>query len=388
MAFADASETRVAYIEEVTFGTTPATPTFLVTRVTGETLIGDQQTVVSNELRSDAEVADLVKVGESGSGGLPFELNFGTENHTLLEHALRGSFAAETAATGVRAMSTTAPNIFSDAGNGFITDGFKVGMQITTTDFTDGANNGTFHIIAVAAGSITIGEQTLVTEGAGADETITANGSRLVAGVEKLSVTLEKTHETGSPDSYFRYAGARMASFSLSVVSQQIITGNMEWLALGETLGTAIISGATYTAANTNPVMAAPDVGLVSVGGVASTVVFSEFSFNLTNNLRAQNGIGSIPASGIGYGRREITGTLTAFFEDADVYEEAVNNNTAAVIVPVTDGTNYYILTLPAVKFSSRAATAGGNNQDIVANLGFQAILDTTAGASITIVHV
>ena len=94
MAFADSSETEIAFIAEATFGTTPATPVFQRMRVTSEDLTGELQTVVSNELRPDAEVSDLIRVGESATGNLPFELSFGSEVDTLLEHALRGTFAA------------------------------------------------------------------------------------------------------------------------------------------------------------------------------------------------------------------------------------------------------------------------------------------------------
>ena len=71
MAFADSSETEIAFIAEATFGTTPATPVFQRMRVTSEDLTGELQTVVSNELRPDAEVSDLIRVGESATGS-PF----------------------------------------------------------------------------------------------------------------------------------------------------------------------------------------------------------------------------------------------------------------------------------------------------------------------------
>ena len=206
MAFADSSETEIAFIPESTFGTTPATPAFQRMRVTSEDLTGEQQTVVSNELRPDAEVADLIRVGESATGNLPFELSFGAEFDTLFEHALRGTFS----------------------------------------------------------------------------------GNDLKGGTEKKSMTIEKRHETGATDHYFRYVGCRVGSFSLNLRAQEIVTGAIQVQGLNEATDTAIIAGATYQDANANAVMAAPDVGVITVGGVAGSLFYTDLSFSLTNNLRAQ----------------------------------------------------------------------------------------------------
>ncbi|HMB76904.1 MAG TPA: phage tail tube protein [Kiloniellaceae bacterium] len=304
MAFADSSETEIAFIPESVFGTTPATPVFQRMRVTSEDLMGEQQTTVSNELRPDAEVADLIRVGESATGNLPFELSFGSEFDTLFEHALRGSFAA----------------------------------------------------------------------------------NELKAGIEKKSISLEKRHETGATDHYFRFVGCRVGQMSLNLKAQEIVTGSLQIMGLSEATDTAIISGATYTDANSNPVMAAADVGTITVGGVAGTLYYTDLSFSLNNNLRAQPAIGQVGAAGIGYGRREITGSIIAYFEDDDLYEEAVQNNSSSLSFALSDGSNSYSVTLPKLKFTSRKAVAGGNNQDIMAECQFQALYDPTEQTSIKIV--
>ena len=201
MTIADASETELAFIPEVTFGVTPATPAFQKVRLTSEDLTGEINTVVSNELRPDAEVADLIKVGESGSGNLPFELSFGAEFDTLFEHALRGTFASNAAVdTGITALSVGAANTFNRAAGDFGAsgDGFEVGMRITSSGFTDAANNGTFLVAGVSATVLTVAENMLVVEVAGTDEQIVAQGSQLAAATEKKSITLEKRHETGA----------------------------------------------------------------------------------------------------------------------------------------------------------------------------------------------
>ena len=294
MAFADASEAQVSFVQESVFGTTPATPTWQRMRVTSEDLTGEQDTRISNELRPDAEVADLILVGLSATGSLPFELSFGPDFDVLFEHALRGTFS----------------------------------------------------------------------------------GNDLAAAVEKKSMTLEKIFQ-GTAANYFRYRGCRVGQLDLTFQASEIVTGTINFLGLDEALDTAQIPSSTYDPPNGNPVMAAPDVGTITVGGVTGQMFYTEMSMSLNNNLRAQNALGSIGAVGIGYGRREVTGNITAYFENVDLYEEAVNNTISSISLPVSDGTNTYTFTLPKVKFATRRAVAGGNNQDILAELTYQALVDT-----------
>ena len=86
MAFADGSGTRLAYIAEATEGTTPATPAFTTLRMTGESLIGEKQTVVSNEIRADGNIPDVTKVGQQVSGGFDFEMAYATLDDLSLIH--------------------------------------------------------------------------------------------------------------------------------------------------------------------------------------------------------------------------------------------------------------------------------------------------------------
>ena len=74
----DSSQTRLASIAEVTYGTTPSSPTFLEQRFTSEGLNANIENVVSNEIRADRNVSDLVQVGSSAGGPVAFELSYGS----------------------------------------------------------------------------------------------------------------------------------------------------------------------------------------------------------------------------------------------------------------------------------------------------------------------
>ena len=295
MAFADSSETEFSFIEEVTWDVTPATPAFDRHRITGESMVADIQNVLSNEIRPDRMVSDLIQVGGGNSGGWEFELSFGPEIDKLLEHALTSTFAA----------------------------------------------------------------------------------LDLKGGVEKKSLTVEKKF-VGSADAFFRYSGCRINSLGLQCRAQEIIRVTMDVNGGSQATDTAIIVGATYNPANTNPVMASPTVASITVGGLVSSIEFTELSFTVNNNTRQQNAIGSVASKGIGYGRREIQGQMTAYFENLELYDLFVAGTPSTLSFTTSDGTNSYTWFLPQIKYTTGRVVAGGNNQDVFTECGFQALLEPT----------
>jgi len=306
--FANTSEVDFAFVPETTFGTTPTDPGFQRLRLTSESLTPTIDNTTSNEIRSDADISDLVQTGASAGGDLGFELSYGSEFDTIFEHALRGSF----------------------------------------------------------------------------------NTSTLTAGTDKKSLTAEKKFVLDASNDYFlRYTGARVGSLSLNMSSGSIITGSIGLQTIDETSDDAILTNATYTDANTNDVMAAPDVASISIGSITGDVFLTDLSLNINNNLRNQNAIGNLFSVGIGYGLREITGSMTVYFnsDTKQIYDNFVAGTESSLSFELTDGTNTYTINLPRVKYVSGNVTAGGNNQDVFAEMQFQALYDSGAGTSIEVTN-
>lgn len=300
----EASESQLSVVKESAWGTTPSNPPFQKVRFTGEDLVYDIQNVVSEEIRRDADVSDLIQVGAGASGGANFELSYGDDTEMLMEAALRGTFDS-------------------------------VGV--------------------------------------------------LRAGTEKSSFTIEKLLETGATDQYMRYTGCRINTFGLSIKEQQIVGSQLAVMGKGHTVTTSPVSGASYNASNTNPVMAAPDVGSITVANVAGTLVYTDLSFSLTNNCRVRNGLGTLDAVGIAYGRRQITGSMTAYFDDADLYNEYVSGAAGALSFTISDGSNTYTFTFPKIKYVTGRVVVAGNNQDIYAEMTWQALFDPISGCAMQV---
>lgn len=210
----------------------------------------------------------------------------------------------------------------------------------------------------------------------------------LKAGTDKKSLTIEKVFNLGGSDAYSRFSGMVANSLSLTVEQQAIVSGSISFLGKGEATATSAIAGSTYNAASAGKPMAAPDVASIAVGGVGGSVFYSSLSFTLNNNCEIQSAIGEKDAVGVRYGRREIEGNMSAYFDANTValYDQFVNGAESSISFDLVDdqGDTYTIL-FPRVRFTTGRRVAGGNNEDVIAEMGFRALLDPTEGCSIKI---
>lgn len=134
---ADASRVQVRYVAESTWGTTPASA-MTNFRATSARLAAVNNTIITEELRSDGQVADMVRVGVSATASIGFELSYGTLDD-FLEGALRSTWATDTGlsgaesgtdllANGTTLKSYTLEGEFSDITQFLILKGCRVGQ--------------------------------------------------------------------------------------------------------------------------------------------------------------------------------------------------------------------------------------------------------------------
>lgn len=299
----DTSQFQLAYITESTYGTTPATPTFLVARTTGENLVPNINTVQSNEIRSDRNISDLIQVGQNAGGTVDFELSYGSFDDWL-ESLLYNTWSSD----------------------------------------------------------------------------VLENGD-----TEK-SFTIEKLFEAGATDQYHRFTGCIANSMSLQMSVNEIVTGSFEFISKGMSSAQAAIASSSYTAANTNEVInAAANFASLAVTGVTSPELTS-LSLNITNNLRQQQVLGSLDARGIGKGTFTVTGEMMAYFENEELFELFLDGNGADLAFTLGGASSSnYDFSIPNLKFNSGQVIAGGQNQDVMAQMTFTGLYDATLGATLEI---
>lgn len=115
MTVAGGSLARLAYIAEVTYGTTPATPAFKVVNPTSHSLGLEKETFQSETIRSDRQIANLRHGVRSVSGDIGVEFRDASLDD-LLQAVMMGTWTADVLKSGTTRRSFTIERYFSDIG--------------------------------------------------------------------------------------------------------------------------------------------------------------------------------------------------------------------------------------------------------------------------------
>lgn len=160
------NRTSLRKIREATFATTPASPALKEVRNTSSSLNANPQTIVSNEIRPDRQVTDLILVATQSGGDIGGELSFNT-NDDEFEEALQGTWALKpyiqvvTIDTEISDVSTTTLTVASGLGTPF-----KTGMLVKTAGFTTAANNKLARVTSSSGTTIVFPASTFAAEAA------------------------------------------------------------------------------------------------------------------------------------------------------------------------------------------------------------------------------
>lgn len=128
------------------------------------------------------------------------------------------------------------------------------------------------------------------------------------------------------------------------------------------------------------------DLAIGNVGASSSVAIVTGLDFTLTNSFAPTFVIGDDSAPSLEYGRAEVEGTLTAYFEDSALINRFLNETETEIVVSVNDPTaaNAYTFTFPKVKINSADVGVDGPTSRIV-NMSFVALYDATLGTNLMI---
>ncbi|ACL59905.1 phage tail tube protein [Methylobacterium nodulans] len=211
-------------------------------------------------------------------------------------------------------------------------------------------------------------------------------GNVLKNGTVQRSLTFEERLDLGGGSfSFSRFSGCVVNTFALATNSRALITGSFDLLGRSEALDSAIIAGATYTAANTKPIQSASgSVAGLTVGGATSKV--RQLSLAVANNGRNRPLVGSLYTDSIGLGRADVTGSLQVYFETNTLYQRVLNHEGGAISFTVgTVANEKYTVSMPNAVFLNGERQPGGNTDDVMVTIPFRARFDSGIGASIQI---
>jgi Phage tail tube protein len=384
----DTNRVSVSFKEESTFGTyVTANPDFQELRYTGESLHQEQDTVTSQEIRSDRQISDIIRTGIRGAGDLNFELSYGAYDtffkQALLADADFGALVTVEAASAV--ISVDAVGVITTTGTWDVTP--TVGRWIEIRGFATAGNNGFARVTSATTNTITTAGHAFAAEAAGASVLITQGGI-IRNGTTFYSNNIEKKY-TDLTTTFAQLAGMAIDRFTLNVPTSGVITGTFGFIGKQERSATTTLGDGTNTAATTNDVMAGvDDVEAIVEGVIADSDAYSAtaFTMELSNNLRARLQIGTLGAISIGTGTCEIRGTLQAYFTSSTVMDKFLSDTQSSLAIEFEDNAgNTYIIDLPAIKYSAGQRNATGINQDVIADLSWSSKMHATLGYTIQI---
>jgi hypothetical protein len=371
----------MAYVVESTFATQVTGSNLQLLRFTSENFAQQSGAIMSGEIRSDRQTANIRRSAVEAAGSLGFELSYGTHDDllasALLDSAWSSPVTVESAGT-VSAVNATSKFTTSTSWDTTPT----VGEWIKTENFANAANNGYFKVTAASSTEITVdGTLTDETDKTGVDIT---EGGALVNGVNLDTYNIERSYEDLSSELVL-FLGQSLDRLTISVPTEGIVTGTMDFIGSHEQSLTS--SGGTgYDAITTTEPMAGQDVqGLLEN---ASDQEILSFTMDIANNLRTRKIAGGTGVTSVGTGRVEITGQVQAYYASKTLYDKFLNETATSLAIKLedTDG-NAYVIELPQVRYSNATRNADGPNGDVIVTLDYTAYADPTEDITIRIVR-
>jgi len=217
-------------------------------------------------------------------------------------------------------------------------------------------------------------------------------------GTTRTSFTMERAHL--DKNQYFLFTGMVPNTFNLTVSAGAIVTGSFDFMGgfpsddsvgygLKQTTYEESSSGTPTAALTTSPYNGIGNVGTIKEGDVAlSGVYLSEISLSLANNLRSLPALGQDTPIDITAGKFDVTGSITAYFEDESLYDKFMHGTATSLEFTLTDAaSNTMQFIIPSIKYESDTANASGQDTDIMETLNFRAIYDSVSACTINLVR-
>ena len=181
------------------------------------------------------------------------------------------------------------------------------------------------------------------------------------------------------------FTGMAVSSMGISLAPNQMVTTTFGMVAKHMTIGA--VQKTQDAASGAAPFDAySGDIAIGNVGSSTASGIVTGLDFTLTNSFAPTFVIGDDSAPSLEYGRAEIEGTLTAYFEDAALITRFLDEVESELEVSVDDptGANAYTFLFPRIKINSADVGVDGPTSRII-NMSFVALYDATEGTNLSI---
>lgn len=221
--------------------------------------------------------------------------------------------------------------------------------------------------------------------GTWATDTPALGTDQLKAGTTRRSFTVERYFgDILTADKPFhRFTGVEFNTLQLQINANAMITGTVGVVGKDMVTDTVIVTGATYNPATTTSPLDS-FTGTLNENGTPIAVI-TEIQLNLDNGLDPRFVVGSKTTLRPSIGRSNVSGQITAYFENSLLLEKFINETESDIEFNLPDGAgNNLKVILPRIKYNGGQPDVQGEGP-ITLSMPFQALLDSTTNTNIII---
>ena len=390
MSLASANRTALYRVRELVWGVTPANPTLVETRYTGESIDANITFEKSKEIRADRQLTDTVLVDSSPSGGLNIELSY-ESFEDLIEAALMGTWSGALAIVGAAGdiSTTTTPtnNLTSTAPTKF--QNVLVGQWIQLDGWADPNTNTLYLVTAKQDDSHLTLSPIPATAETPALAAAKVNGKMLRNGVTERSYTFVKQFNDATVMTRHIFTGLRVKGMSLQMQTKAILTGAFNFIGKDDDIVESTFAGESIDdATNTEVLNAVASIRNVSQDNAAFGTKGSimSLSMELDNQHREQKGLAVLGNVGVVAGQLAVNFNASQYFQDktqALKFKRAVVFSFSFVLADSLGNT--MVFTAPRCKYEKFTFNSTGLDTDVMADTSFTALRDPVTRCMIQI---
>jgi hypothetical protein len=193
---------------------------------------------------------------------------------------------------------------------------------------------------------------------------------------------------TASQKPYYIYRGCELNSMTLTIAANAIITGSFSVFGKSQTLAADLsdLGTPTFLPATTTKSLDSFSGSLKESG--ATIAVVTEMSLTLENGIAARFVVGDKNSIDPSIGRSNLTGSITAFFEDSSLVEKFINETESSLefVLPDAEG-NSLTFTIPRIVYTGGQPDVSGEGP-VTLSMPFQALLSASHETNIIISRV
>jgi len=364
-------------------------PALQILPTTGGGPMSNLTTTVSEVIRADRMIDDLVLTDNEVSGDINYELSYAPYKPLLIS-LLRdpNDPVTNTDITTITATATSAPGAedgtFAATGIG---TAFPAGTYVNINGMTVTALDGVYLVKSAVADAVTVFTDILVDAG-GTGE---AHVARYVNGAEAADEYLfRKRVVCDTYNSNFFYPSCSISTASFNFETGSILNGAIGVFGTTEdALDDTELAGTEYENSEANDIdvpaysimNAVTSVADISLAGLTTGSCFQNFNLSVDNGTQGAKCIGTLGAVDVTDFTLNVTADITMYFCSLDIYKKFINSESFSVSLALRDGDgNGIAITLPKCKFETLDVPIDGKDNFLTLNGSLRALRDPTGG--------